>query len=210
MSCRWVCQTHTKRLLPAARISCVWEALCSANDTTLKKRNKSPLPYTKRLKSEDYIMAFLKNMYQKLLGEEIDEESDAETADASDEGVNEEAASNMADEKKGKAPAHSLELKIAKLSAFDGNVMEIADHLIAGGPVVLNLDAASKEAVKRIIDFFSGVAYSVKGQLKNISGNIYIVTPASVDVSNDSKILAGAAKAEEVPRTNSGSPYAGF
>ena len=69
-------------------------------------------------------MAFLKNMYQKLLGEEIDEESDAETADASDEGVNEEAASNMADEKKGKAPAHSLELKIAKLSAFDGNVME--------------------------------------------------------------------------------------
>lgn len=155
-------------------------------------------------------MAFLKNMYQKLLGEEVDEESDAETADVSDEGVNEEAASNMADEKKGKAPAHSLELKIAKLSAFDGNVMEIADHLIAGGPVVLNLDAASKEAVKRIIDFFSGVAYSVRGQLKNISGNIYIVTPASVDVSNDSKILAGAAKAEEAPRANSGSPYAGF
>ena len=52
-------------------------------------------------------MAFLKNMYQKLLGEEIDEESDAETADASDEGVNEEAASNMADEKKGKAPAQN-------------------------------------------------------------------------------------------------------
>ena len=156
-------------------------------------------------------MAFLKNMYQKLLGEEVDEESEAETADASDEGVNEEAANNMADEKKGKAgSAHSLELKIAKLSAFDGNVMEIADHLIAGGPVVLNLDAASKEAVKRIIDFFSGVAYSVRGQLKNISGNIYIVTPASVDVSNDSKILAGAAKAEEAPRTSNGSPYAGF
>ena len=103
--------------------------------------------------------------------------------------------------------------KIAKLSAFDGNVMEVADHLIAGGPVVLNLDAASKEAVKRIIDFFSGVAYSVKGQLKNISGNIYIVTPASVDISNDSKLFAGAkgaAKAEEAPRNSNGSPYAGF
>ena len=155
-------------------------------------------------------MAFLKNMYQKLLGEEIDDVTDADAADASEEGVNEDAATNMTDEKKGKAGAHSLELKIAKLSAFDGNVMEIADHLIAGGPVVLNLDAASKDAVKRIIDFFSGVAYSVKGQLKNISGNIYIVTPASVDVSNDTKLFAGA-KAEEQPgNNNTNSLYAGF
>ncbi len=160
-------------------------------------------------------MAFLKDMYKKLLGEEADEMTDVETAgEASEESFDEEAATNMAEEKKTKAGAPSLELKIAKLSAFDGNVMDIADHLIAGGPVVLNLDAASKEAVKRIIDFFSGVAYSVKGQLKNISGNIYIVTPASVDVSNDSKLFAGAksaAKAEEAPRNNNnGSPYAGF
>lgn len=159
-------------------------------------------------------MAFLKNMYQKLLGEEVDENSDAEAVDASAEGYDEEAAANMAEEKKNKAgSAHSLELKIAKLSAFDGNVMEVADHLIAGGPVVLNLDAASKDAVKRIIDFFSGVAYSVKGQLKNISGNIYIVTPASVDVSNDSKLFAGAKGAvqtDEAPRNHTNSPYAGF
>ena len=159
-------------------------------------------------------MAFLKNMYQKLLGEEVDDVTDAEAADASEEGFDEEATANMVEEKKGKAgSAHSLELKIAKLSAFDGNVMEVADHLIAGGPVVLNLDAASKDAVKRIIDFFSGVAYSVKGQLKNISGNIYIVTPASVDVSNDSKLFAGAkgtAKAEDASHNNNNSPYAGF
>ena len=153
-------------------------------------------------------------MYQKLLGEEVDDVTDAEAADASEEGFDEEATTNMVDEKKGKAgSAHSLELKIAKLSAFDGNVMEVADHLIAGGPVVLNLDAASKDAVKRIIDFFSGVAYSVKGQLKNISGNIYIVTPASVDISNDAKLFAGAkgtAKAEDASHNNTNSPYAGF
>lgn len=159
-------------------------------------------------------MAFLKNMYQKLLGEEADDINDAEAADASDDGFDEEATTNMADEKRTKeGSARSLELKIAKLSAFDGNVMEIADHLIAGHPVVLNLDTASKDAVKRIIDFFSGVAYSVKGQLKNISGNIYIVTPASVDITNDSKLFAGAkgaAKAEEAPRAQVESPYAGF
>lgn len=157
-------------------------------------------------------MAFLKNMYQKLLGEEADDVTGAEAEDVSEEGFDEEATANTADEKKTKA-GRSLELKIAKLSAFDGNVMEVADHLIAGGPVVLNLDAASKDAVKRIIDFFSGVAYSVKGQLKNISGNIYIVTPASVDVSNDAGLFngaKGAVKADESVRNNIDSPYAGF
>lgn len=159
-------------------------------------------------------MAFLKNMYQKLLGEEADDAENEVTNDASDEAFDEDAGDNMADEKRHKEGARSLELKIAKLSAFDRNVMEIADHLIAGHPVVLNLDAASKEAVKRIIDFFSGVAYSVKGQLKNISGNIYIVTPSSVDVSSESKILADAkgtsAKAEQNPQNEGTSPYAGF
>ena len=72
--------------------------------------------------------------------------------------------------------------------------MEVADHLIAGRPVVLNLEGASKDAIKRIIDFFSGVAYTVEGQLKVIAGNIYIVTPSSVDVSHESLLASAMAQ----------------
>lgn len=162
-------------------------------------------------------MAFLKNMYQKLLGEEADEETENDVAnESSEETFADEAMDGMTEERKNFASkGSSLELKIAKLAAFDGNVMELADHLIAGRPVVLNLESASKEAVKRIIDFFSGVAYTVKGQLKNISGNIYIVTPSNVDVSNESKLFSAGKAASSAnkaaPSAGDGaSPYEGF
>lgn len=141
-------------------------------------------------------MAFFKKMYEKLLGE--DEEGEVTTPASSvlhseDRGQSAtDGAVRMA------VPSRSIELKIAKLTAFNEQVMEVADHLIAGRPVVLNLEGASKEAMKRIIDFFSGVAYTVQGQLKVIAGSIYIVTPSSVDVAHEtllaSAITAGTAK----------------
>ena len=138
-------------------------------------------------------VAFFKKMYEKLLGE--DEESEATSpaplgVPAEDKGqLGAEQAHHT-----GAAyapPARSIELKIAKLTVFNEQVMEVADHLIAGRPVVLNLEGASKEAMKRIIDFFSGVAYTIQGQLKVIAGSIYIVTPSSVDVAHES-LLASA------------------
>lgn len=134
-------------------------------------------------------MAFFKKMCEKLLGEE--EETDTVnmlTASSEKGGALPESPRPSASLS---ASARSIELKIAKLTAFNEQVMEVADHLIAGRPVVLNLEGASKEATKRIIDFFSGVAYTVQGQLKVIAGSIYIVTPSSVDVSHET-LLASA------------------
>ena len=168
-------------------------------------------------------MAFFKKMYQKLLGEEVDEENELqrETVEDNDREV---LGEDMADEKNTRdltqSSSRSLELKIAKLSAFDGSVMDIADHLIAGRPVVLNLEACPRDAIKRIIDFFSGVAYTVRGQLKNITGSIYIVTPNNVDVSGEIGLLSSAAKplpndtstpSARIPDSGkSASPYEGF
>ena len=137
-------------------------------------------------------MAFFKKIYQKLLGEEEETAPEALIAEASTP-VLPAADPEPQDRKAGTAmttPSHSIELKIAKLTAFNEQVMEVADHLIAGRPVVLNLEGASKEATKRIIDFFSGVAYTVQGQLKVIAGSIYIVTPSSVDVSHSALIAS--------------------
>lgn len=177
-------------------------------------------------------MAFFKKMYAKLLGEE--DESEAKQ-DASKElpptsptvpatKPTPTPTPDVKETKAGKAvnttpnPSRSIELKIAKLTAFNTQVMEVADHLIAGRPVVLNLEGASKEATKRIIDFFSGVAYTIQGQLKTIATGIYIVTPSSVDVSNES-LLASAATGAATPPTvpqgsdspmGSASMYEGF
>lgn len=166
--------------------------------------------------------AFFKKVYNKLLGEEIDEEEERDGAEAiideetEEEYEEEEAVDDMTEEKTIREPAKagkSIELKIAKLNTFDAGVMEVADHLISNRPVVLNLEDASKEAAKRIIDFFSGVTYTIHGQMKNIATGIYIATPSNVDVSNDTARVSEAHsehKSEAAPAKSNTSAYEGF
>ena len=92
------------------------------------------------------------------------------------------------------APAHqtygglggnaALELKVVRPERFD-SVTQIADHLINNRTVVLNLEATNKETARRMIDFLSGVAYSIDGNLKKVANNTYVITPGNVAVSND-------------------------
>ncbi|MCQ2770197.1 MAG: cell division protein SepF [Clostridia bacterium] len=83
----------------------------------------------------------------------------------------------------------SIELKVVKPERYD-NVTQIADHLIAHRTVVLNLEATNKETARRIIDFLSGVAYSIGGQLKRVAANTFVITPQNVDVSGDQMRLS--------------------
>lgn len=77
----------------------------------------------------------------------------------------------------------SIELKVVRPEQFE-DVSSIADHLLSGRTVVLNLEAASKEMARRLLDFLSGVAYSIDGQMKRVANNTYIITPNNVDVSD--------------------------
>ncbi len=82
----------------------------------------------------------------------------------------------------------TIELKVVRPENY-ASVTEIADHLLNHRTVVLNLEATNKEVAKRLIDFLAGVAYSIDGQLKNVSNNTYIITPCNVDVA-ESKVRA--------------------
>jgi cell division inhibitor SepF len=59
---------------------------------------------------------------------------------------------------------------------------EIADHLLERNTVVLNLERANKEATRRMVDFLSGVVYALRGKVKPIAKNAYIITPSNIDV----------------------------
>ncbi len=76
----------------------------------------------------------------------------------------------------------SIELKVVRPERFE-DVSSIADHLLGGRTVVLNLEAAEPSVCRRLIDFLSGVAYSIDGQLKRVANSTYIITPNNVDVS---------------------------
>lgn len=91
----------------------------------------------------------------------------------------------------------AIELKVVKPDKFE-NVPQIADHLLNRRTVVLNLEATNKETARRLIDFLSGVAYSIDGQIKRVANNTYVITPSNVDISGDQmKKTAAAAPAEE-------------
>lgn len=90
----------------------------------------------------------------------------------------------------------SLELKVVRPKEFD-TVPQIADHLLSRRTVVLNLEETNKETAKRVVDFLSGVAYSIDGSIKKVASNTYVITPANVDVSGDPMRRAKEEKREE-------------
>ena len=62
---------------------------------------------------------------------------------------------------------------------------EITETLLANRAVVLNLEGLDNYNAQRIIDFTSGSCFAISGNLQKISHNIFIITPASVDISGD-------------------------
>ena len=77
-----------------------------------------------------------------------------------------------------------LQVVLVKPDKFE-DARGIADHLNEKRTVVLNLEAASRDVSRRLIDLLNGVAYANGGQLKKVSTNTYIITPYNVNVSGD-------------------------
>lgn len=72
-----------------------------------------------------------------------------------------------------------LQVVLVKPEVFT-DAKQIADHLIAKKTVVLNLETASPDTKRRIIDFLVGVAYANGGSLKPVANMTYIITPYNV------------------------------
>lgn len=70
---------------------------------------------------------------------------------------------------------------------------EITETLLENRTVVLNMEGLDIDIAQRIIDFASGSCYAIDGHLQKISHFIFIITPASVDISGDSQEIIGGA-----------------
>lgn len=86
-----------------------------------------------------------------------------------------------------------MEVTMIKPTSMDDS-REICDYLLQGKAVVLNMEGLHMEIAQRIIDFTSGAAYSLEGNLQKISNYIFIATPPNVELSGDfQNILAASA-----------------
>lgn len=80
--------------------------------------------------------------------------------------------------------AVSMEVCVIKPNSVD-DAREITETLLSGRTVILNLEGLDLEVAQRIIDFTSGAAYAINGNLQKISNYIFLVTPTNVDISGD-------------------------
>ena len=63
------------------------------------------------------------------------------------------------------------------------DVVEIADSLRNRQVVIVNLQNADRALLQRVVDFTSGVAYTIDGKIQKLAEAIYLVAPAGVVVN---------------------------
>lgn len=80
-----------------------------------------------------------------------------------------------------KPVSNKVEVKLAKpTSHMDGPA--IADKLVGGCIVVMDVDGMEKESVIRLIDFLSGVKHVLGGQMIRTNKTTIVIAPSGVDV----------------------------
>jgi cell division inhibitor SepF len=64
---------------------------------------------------------------------------------------------------------------------------DIADKFKGSQPVILNLQGVDRDLQRRLIDFSSGLAYALSGTMSKAADQVFLLTPANVEVSDEEK-----------------------
>lgn len=70
---------------------------------------------------------------------------------------------------------------LVKPEEFD-SASTIAAHYCKGETVILNLEDTEKETARRVLDFLSGCAFALKGDISKAAERVYIISPRDVGV----------------------------
>ncbi|MEZ5244403.1 MAG: cell division protein SepF [Acidimicrobiales bacterium] len=61
----------------------------------------------------------------------------------------------------------------------------IGDRFKVGQPVIVNLQGVERDLRRRLVDFASGLCYALGGKMDRVADQVYLLTPADVEVSSD-------------------------
>lgn len=92
--------------------------------------------------------------------------------------------------------SYDNDITIIKVRKFD-DATAIANVLKTRRPVIFDVIEVEKtEEASRVVDFMVGVVYGLDGDIKKVSGGIFIATPKTVKInSDDARKKATAASA---------------
>lgn len=63
----------------------------------------------------------------------------------------------------------------------------IGEEFRAGVPVIMNLGDMDEMDAKRIIDFAAGLVYGLHGTIERITGKVFLLSPANVDLGDQAR-----------------------
>ncbi|GAA4014430.1 cell division protein SepF [Streptomyces plumbiresistens] len=71
---------------------------------------------------------------------------------------------------------------VLRISVF-ADAREVAETLMAGIPVLLDLTGAETDVAKRVLDFSTGVVFGLASGMHRVERNVFLLTPAGTEVT---------------------------
>ena len=83
-------------------------------------------------------------------------------------------------------PTTAARVHVVEPHGFN-DAQEIGDRLKANQPVIINMQGVGRDLQRRLIDFSSGLAYGIGGQIQKAADQVFLLTPSNVEVSQEEK-----------------------
>lgn len=80
----------------------------------------------------------------------------------------------------------STKVHVVEPAGFN-DAQEVGDRLRVTQPVILNLQGLDRDLQRRLIDFSSGLTYALGGSMSRVHDEVFLLTPANVEVSAEEK-----------------------
>lgn len=81
-------------------------------------------------------------------------------------------------------PTGASRIRIMKPTEFDDST-NVAKEVKEGRPVIFDVGNLETEEARRIVDFVSGAAFGVNGDIKRVSGGTFVAAPRNYDITGE-------------------------
>ncbi|MEV4443627.1 cell division protein SepF [Streptomyces sp. NPDC049577] len=77
---------------------------------------------------------------------------------------------------------HQRRFVVLRVQIF-ADAREVAEHLMAGTPVLLDLTSADTDVARRILDFSSGVVFGLGSVMHRVDTHVFLLAPEGTEVA---------------------------
>ncbi len=89
-----------------------------------------------------------------------------------------------------KTAKNEQKTKVFIAEPHDFEEMQVTgEHFKHDVPVIINLQNTNTDLSKRIIDFCSGLAFALEGNIQKVADRVFLITPYNVEVTSEDKEL---------------------